>query len=150
MAGNRLVVVTDELHTEASPTGLQTVQSGCDHEVVSSSLGEGHSEESLVLKCRELVAVAGILEHGVVGTTVVGRFGITDVHIAHGSPAHETVGIFKAAVLHHLGIEASVGTKIDVFEEDAIHGALDGSHRTGVDTELTSLGGQSLLSECDQ
>ena len=47
------------------------------------------------------------------------------------------VGELKRAVLDKLGIEAAIGSIVDVLEEDTIHGGWNGStNLSGVDVEL--------------
>ena len=45
-------------------------------------------------------------------------------HISKRHPTYKWLRKFKRTVLHQFGIQTSVGTKIDIFKEDAIHGRL--------------------------
>ena len=51
---------------------------------------------------------------------------VLHVEVAEGAPAHQVLGEFKRAVLHHLGIEATIGCVVDILEEDTVHRGLYG------------------------
>ena len=111
-------VVVDETHLQCRSTALGTA---CPQgETVGGTFLDGDAEEALVLKTGELVAVAGVLEAHVMGIALEGTV-VLDVEVAEGAPAHEVLGELKGAVLHHLGIEPTVGGIVDVFKEDAVH-----------------------------
>ena len=56
---------------------------------------------------------------------------IPDFDIAGRVPAHPRVLEFEGTVLDHLGIEATIGSEVDVLEEDAVHRWLDYGTRSG-------------------
>ena len=51
------------------------------------------------------------------------------LHGAKGGPPHQSLLKLKRAVLHQLGIQATVGTEIDVLKKEAIHRGGDRSTR---------------------
>ena len=58
--------------------------------------------------------------------TVVANF-----DIACRIPSHPWILKFERAVLDHFGIEAAIGSEVDVLEEDAVHRGLDHCTRLG-------------------
>ena len=63
-------------------------------------------------------------------------------------PARKAIRIFKGTVCHHFGIETTVGSKVDVLEENAIHSALDSSTRLFcLDNHFVTLGKRAETAE---
>ena len=61
---------------------------------------------------------------------------VTDFDIAGRVPTHPRVLEFEGTVLDHFGIEAAIGSEVDVLEEDAVHRWLDhGTRLCGLDVE---------------
>jgi hypothetical protein len=50
-----------------------------------------------------------------------GGFVIVYGNLAEGIPAHEMLWKLEVAVLHHLSIQAAVGTEVDILKKDAVH-----------------------------
>ena len=133
------VLVVHQFDAYPCLLALQIVQTGIDREVVFHAFLQAHAEEAAVFQPGELLVVAGRLEHHVVRVAVESRLHVTHGDVAKSAPTHEFVGKFKAPVLHQLGIKTAVGAKVDVLEEDAVHGGLDGAAGLGVDRELARL-----------
>jgi len=123
LLGQHLVVGAYELDADLGVAGC----AGIDGEVVVHAFLQANAEEAVVLKAGELVAMAGIGKCHIVRVAVEGGVGVVEGHLAEGVPAHQSLRELERAVLDELGIEASVGSEVDVLEEDAIHGGLDGS-----------------------
>ena len=49
------------------------------------------------------------------------------LEVSEGAPTHQVLGKLKRAVLHHLCIEATIGSVVDILKEDAVHRRLYGS-----------------------
>ena len=110
----------------------------------------GDTEEALVLNTGALVYVTRIGKTYIMRITLEWTI-VTNFNLAEGLPAHQGLGKFERTVLDHFGIEAAVGSIVDVFEEDAVHGVLDfGTRLCGLDEQFA--GGDSRLivtrSEC--
>ena len=83
--------------------------------------------------------MARVGETYVVGIALEGAV-IAYLELTEGAPAHEALGEFERAVLHHLGIEAAIGSVVDILEEDAVHRRLYGSPKfLGVHVEDVGL-----------
>ena len=95
----------------------------CPHaESVVLTLLHTDAEKALVLQTRQLFHMPRGTETHILGVTGKGAI-IPHLQPAQGVPSHQGIGrILERAVLHHLGIHASVGSKIDILIEDAIHG----------------------------
>jgi len=50
---------------------------------------------------------------------------ISHCYIAKAIPAHECLGKLERPVLNQLGIQAAVGSEVDILEKKSIHGGLD-------------------------
>ena len=116
-------VVLDEADFECGLAALRTA--GPEGEAVGGSLLDGDAEEAFVLETRELVAMARVAEAHVVGIVLEGTV-VLQLEVAIGAPAHQRLVELERAVLHHLGIEATVGSVVDILEEDAVHRRLYG------------------------
>ena len=70
--------------------------------------------------------MAGVHEADVMRAALE-RTVVTHFHPAEGLPALQRIlRKLEGAVLDELGVEAAVGRVVDVLEEDAVHGRLDG------------------------
>ena len=96
-----------------------------DCEVVFHVLLQAHAEETAVLKSSLFFACTRSLERNIVRVAVEGWFYITYSHISEGVPSHQSLWKFEGTVFYQLCIETAICTKVDVLEEDAIHGRLD-------------------------
>ena len=67
--------------------------------------------------------MTGVGQAYVVGITLE-RSVVAYLKLSEGTPAHQMLGEFKRAVLHHLCIQATVGSVVNVFKEDTIHSRL--------------------------
>ena len=83
------------------------------------------AEETLVEQCCPFVSVSRAAEAHVVGVALEGTV-VAHLYVACHLPSGEGIGEVKRAVLHQLGIQATVGSVVDVLDEEAIHGLLDG------------------------
>ena len=115
-------VVINKTHFKCRLAALRTT--GPEGETVGGVFLHGDTEESFILQTGEFVVVAGIGEAHIVGVAVEGTV-VAYLKLAVGAPAHQTLGEFKRTVLHHLGIQTTVGSVVDVFKEDAIHRRLN-------------------------
>ena len=116
-------LIVDEAHFEGALAALGTA---CpEGEAVGGILLDGNAEETFVLQAGELVIVAGIFQAYIVRIALEGTV-VLHIEIAKGAPAHETLGELERAVLHHLGIEAAVGSVVDILKEDTVHRGLYG------------------------
>ena len=117
-------VSVGEHHFQAAFAALRHA---CPHrEAVFFSLFDTDANEAFVFKAGVLVVVAGRGQAYVMGIAVE-RPVVAELHTSEGFPAHEVLRKLEGAVLYLLGIEAAVGAEIDVFEEKAVHGGLNGS-----------------------
>ena len=83
-------------------------------------------EESVIVKACALLLVPGIAQADIMRIAGECRLVVAQLDVAKRLPSHEGLWKLERAVLHHFGIETSVGSKVDVLEEDAPHGGLDG------------------------
>jgi len=115
--------IVNETHLEGALAAFGAT--GPEGEAVGLVLHDGNTEEAFVLKARELVAVAGVFQTHIVGIALEGSV-VFHLEVTEGAPAHEALGELERAVLHHLGIEAAVGSVVDILEEDTVHRGLYG------------------------
>ena len=157
LASHHFVVATDEFN--ANLCALAATYTCVDREVVVESFLESDAEIAVILYSCLLLAMAVVLECHVVGILVEGGPFAVEGNISEDVPSLQSAAdalsarcemerCFKGTVLDEFGIESSVGSEVDVFEEDAIHGGLDGSARLGVEQQLalsvgSSYGGDS-------
>ena len=72
------------------------------------------------------MGMTGIRKADIMRTTIE-RAVVADRHFSEGFPSLERVlREFEGAVLHKFGVQAAVGREVDVLEENAVHGGLDG------------------------
>ena len=124
----------DELYPQFLGTAVG--HTGIDGEAVVGIFLNANAEVALVLQSCPHVAVACREQTCIVGVAVEGAV-VLDFDFAKGHPSHEGVGgELEGAVLDEFAIESSVGGIVDVLEEDAIHGLLNGrTEFLGVDVE---------------
>ena len=133
--------IIHETHLECGLASLRTTSP--ERETITASLHDSHAEESLVLETSELVAVARVTQTHIVGITLEGTI-IAHIDLAKGTPAHKTLGELKRAVLHHLGIKTTIGSVVDILEEDSVHrGLYRGPNLLGVHVHDVGLGRSS-------
>ena len=102
-------------------------------EAVLLALLDANAEVALVGQTRAALLMAGVGEFYVPGAALEGTV-ILQVDTAEGLPAHEVLGELERTVLDQFAVESAVSGEVDVFEEDAVHGLLDGcSQFLGVD-----------------
>ena len=114
------VVMTHQFDAQHSATA------GIYGEVVLHPLPQSDAEESVIVQPGPLLLVPSIAQADVMRIAGECRPVVTQLDIAKRLPAHEGLRKLERAVLHHFGIETSVGSKVDILEEDAPHGGLDG------------------------
>ena len=139
IAGNREFLLAEEMvfshgsgvHQFYPKLGFSAVRhTGPYGETIGFPFLDAYAEKALIVQAGPFVRVAGVLQANVVGVSFEGTIGLY-FHFAEGFPALEGIaGELEGAVFHQLCVQAAIGRVIDVFEEDAVHGALDG--RTGL------------------
>ena len=70
--------------------------------------------------------MAGITETHIMGIALERSALREHLHLAEGLPALQRVVKLEGTVDQLFGIEAAVGCKIDILQENAVHGGLDG------------------------
>ena len=105
-------------------------------------LSDADAEKAFIVQAGPFMGMTGIRKADIVWTTFE-RAVVADRHLSEGFPALERVlREFEGAVLHKLGVQAAVGRKVDVLEENAVHGGLDGgADLLDVDVHPVRLGG---------
>ena len=99
---------------------------GPDAETVLLPFTDTYSEIALILEARPLVGVARIGDADVMGIPFKGAV-VLYRHLSESLPSLKmVVWIFKRTVLDQLRIEAAIGREVDVLEEYAVLGRLDG------------------------
>ena len=110
-----------------------------DRETVCFSLLDTNAEEAFIFQHGTLVGMAWV------GQTYIVRIPFKRAILPYGHvtgtlPALQRLWKLKGTVFHQFGIESAVGSKVDVFKEDAIHGRLNHCTRfLGIDDQF--LGG---------
>ena len=100
-------------------------QAGPYTETVLFTFLESDTEETIVLKCRMLMRMTGIHQPDIVRVTFK-RAVIPYFHTSSHTPALKPVAReLEGAVLHQLGIESPVSSKIYILDEDSVHCRLD-------------------------
>ena len=85
---------------------------------------QADAEETFVLYARPHVAMSGTSQTHVMRVLVEGAV-ILQRDVAEHFPTHVMVGSkFKRTVLDEFGIQAAVGSEVDVFKEHAVHRGL--------------------------
>ena len=75
----------------------------------------------------------------VVGVALKGCAFSKDFHFAESFPVLERVVVLEGTVCNLLCIQAAIGSKVDVFQEDPVHGGLDGdSGSIGIHHQVVS------------
>ena len=106
---------------------------GPDREAILLALLYANAEESLIGQTRAAVVVAGGTQNHIIGTTRKGSVAHY-IDASEGLPTHQMLGEFERAVLDHFTIESTIGSIVNVFEENTVHGRLDGgSQFLGID-----------------
>ena len=121
-----------------------------DGEAVLLAALHADAEEAVILNHGVLVAMPRGRQAHIVGVAVEGAV-VPERHLAGDVPSGKVVGKLETAVLHQLGIQAAVGSIVDVLEEDAVHGGLDvGTGFLGVDGDdiFLCLSGQGGERKC--
>ena len=113
------------LHTELSLLAIDEMQASIYREVILHVLLQSHAEEATVLKASLLLTSAGSLQSYIVRIAREGWLHIANGYITKCIPTHQALWELERAVFHHLGIETTIGTKVDILEEDTIHGRLN-------------------------
>ena len=103
---------------------------GIDRELVGLALLDRNAKETFVLDSCMLDAMAREVEAGIVWIAVEGAV-VANLDIACRIPSHPGILKFERAVLDHFGIEAAIGSEVDVLKEDAVHRGLDYCTRFG-------------------
>ena len=110
-----------------------------DCEAIFLVLIDADAEVAFVLQTGSRIVMAGIVEHHVMRTTLEGSV-VLHFKLAESLPAHKSIRKFERAVLHQLAVQSAVGSIIDIFEEDAVHGRLHRRpHLLGVHVESVGL-----------
>ena len=100
-------------------------------EAVGVAFLEADAEESFVVKSGPFMGMSGIDEAHVVRIAVEGAV-VPDLDPSESLPTLQGIlGELEGAVLDEFGIQAAVGSEIDVLKEDAVHGRLDRGSRFG-------------------
>ena len=106
-------------------------------EIVLHILLQAHAEEATVLKTSLLLTCACALKCYIMRIAVEGRFYVAEGYISKCIPSHQALWEFEGTVLYHLCIESTIGTEVDILEEDTIHGRLDFCSRlVGLNSKL--------------
>ena len=115
---------------------------GPNRETVGLPSLDADAEKTFIVQTGPFVGMTGIRKADIMRTTVE-RAVVADRHFTESFPALERVlREFEGAVLHEFGVQAAVGREVDVLEEDAVHGGLDGSADfLEVDVHPVRLGG---------
>ena len=129
--------------------GEGRLRHACPHrEAVFFSLFDTDANEAFVFKAGVLVVVACRGQAYVMGIAVE-RPVVAKLHTSEGFPAHEVLRKLEGTVLYLLGIEAAVGAEIDVFEEKAVHGGLNGSAGfVGLESQVVGSGRSAQRERC--
>jgi len=114
-------VIVNEFHAKFLPCATSPNAEG-----IFSILLQAHAEEALVLNSGVLVGVSRRLQTHIVGVAVKGAV-IAHANLAGDIPTHQILGELERAVFNQLGINTAICGKIDVFEEETVHCALDWS-----------------------
>ena len=132
-------VLVNQLHAD----GAIALGSLCpDRKTVLLAFLHTNAEVALVGQTRATVLVVGDAQLHIMRTACKGTV-VLHVDTSEGLPAHQVLRKFERTVLDELAIESAVGSVVDVFKEDAVHGRLNGcSQFLGVDVH-DALGGRS-------
>ena len=144
--GKHLVVRANQFHTDL---GL-ALRACIDTEFVAHVFLQTHTEVAPVFNTRPLVGMAVVLQSDIVRIACKGWVVILYLHVAEGLPGHQVLGKLERAVLHHVGIEAAVGSEVDVLKEHTVHRGLNHSPRfVGLDCVLmTTVGSHDRIGGC--
>ena len=144
--GYHFVVRTHQFHADS---GL-SLRACIDAELVAHTFLQAHAEVTAVFNARPLVGMAVVLQAYIMRIAREGRVVVLYLHVAEGLPGHQSLRKLKRTVLHHVGIEASVGSEVDVFEEYAVHRRLNHSPGfVGLDGVLvTTVGSHCMTGGC--
>ena len=125
LLGNDIILGIDEFYTNLALLAIDEMQTAIYGEIVLHILLQAHAEETAVLKTSLLLAGTGTLECYIMRVAVEGWLHVIEGYISEGIPSHQALWEFEGTVFHHLCIKTTIGTEVDVLEEDAIHGWLD-------------------------
>ena len=115
----------DLLHTDLALLAIDEMQTPIYGEIVLHILLQAHAEETAVLKTSLLLTGTGTLECYIMRVAVEGWLHVIEGYISEGIPSHQALWKLEGTVFYHLCIKTTIGTKVDVLEEDTIHGRLD-------------------------
>ena len=101
-------------------------QSGPHREAIVLTLFQSHTEGTTVLHHGKLVLVTRI-SHSHIVRVALKRTVIAYLHIAHRLPSIQLLRKLKRAVQYQFGIQATIGSKVDILEKQAVHRILYGS-----------------------
>ena len=116
-------LLVDELHANLR-AALRSP--GPHREAIVLVFLDADAEEALVLQSRSPFLVSRVAQHHVVRTAFKESV-VLQFHVAKDPPAHEVLRKLKRAVLHQFAIQAAVGGKVNVLEEQSVHGRRHGS-----------------------
>ena len=118
LLGHHLIITAHQFHTDLR----RSCGTRINREMIIHALLQSHTEETPVLQSGELITMSRFLQGNIVRITIKCRIGIIHLNFSKGVPTHQLLRELKRAVLHHLGIESTIGSKVDILEEDAVHG----------------------------
>ena len=141
--GHHLIIITNEFNANL----CIAVCTGINREFIGKALLQTHTEIAMILQTCELLTMSVVGKRHIVRISVEGRTLRTEFHIAEHIPALQSTAntltagrdvkrSLKRAVLHQLCIESTIGTEVNILEEDTVHRRLYGSPRFRVEYQL--------------
>ena len=96
-------------------------RSGPNRKAVGGTFFEAYTSEAFIFESGMLVTMSGGRQTHVMRIAFKGSINASQLHFAKGFPTHKVLRKFKGTVFYQFGIQAPVCSKVDVFEENAVH-----------------------------